>query len=134
LKEVEVVEIIRRHVERKFPMACSSCGHRFASLKEYLEYTTPLGNPISYDAQAGNWRPREPVGTLAFANCRCGTTLSIGSEGMGLLTMWRLLRWARKESSARGIRVGELLQGIRRRIDQQVLNETKPGKKARAGR
>jgi hypothetical protein len=134
LKEVEVVEIIRRHVERKFPMVCSSCGHRFASLKEYLEYTTPLGNPISYDAQAGNWRPLKPLGTLAFANCRCGTTLAISSDGMGLFTLWRLLRWAKKESSFRGIGVGELLGDIRKKIDQQVLNETKPGKKARAGR
>lgn len=134
MKEVEVVEIIRRHAEGKFPMACSSCGHRFASLKEYLEYTTVLGNPISYDAQAGNWRPREPMGTLAFRNCRCGTTLAISSDGMGLVTLWRLLRWAKRESSSRGIGVGEVLEGIRRKIDQQVLNETKPAKKARAGR
>jgi len=134
LNEVEVVEIVRKHVERQFPMSCSTCGHRFASLKEYLEYTTHLGNPISYDAESGNWRPWEPVGTVSFANCRCGTTLCISSEGMGLLTMWRLLRWARKESSRRGIRVSELLDGIRREIDQQVLSETQPRREIRAGR
>jgi len=53
---------------------------------------------------------------------------------MGLLTMWRLLRWARKESSRRGIRVSELLDGIRREIDQQVLSETQPRREIRAGR
>lgn len=134
MKEIKVVEIIRRHVERKFPMVCSSCKHRFASLKDYLEYTTHVGNPISYDAQAGNWRPRKPLGTLAFANCRCGTTLCIGSDGMGLFTLWRLLRWVRKESSSRGIGVGELLADVRKKIDQQILGETKAGKKEPAPR
>jgi hypothetical protein len=42
---------------------------------------------------------------------------------MGLLTLWRLLRWARKESSSRGISVGELLDDVRRKIDQQVLKK-----------
>src|SRR5262245_1482610 len=121
MNEAEVVAIVRGHVERKFPMACSACGHWFASLREYLEYTTHLGNPISFDAELGNWRPWRPIGTLSFANCRCGTTLSLSSEGMGLLTMWRLLRWARKESSRRGIAVGDLLEVIRRKIDEQVL-------------
>lgn len=122
MTEDEVVEIVRRHVERKFPMACTACGHPFASLKEYLEYTKHLGNPVSYDAEAGNWRPWRPLGTLSYANCRCGTTLSISSHGMGLLTLWRLLQWARTQSSSRGISMGELLQGIRTRIDRQVLS------------
>ena len=112
-------------------MACSSCRHRFASLKEYLEYTAPLGNPISYDADAGNWRPREPMGTLAFRNCRCGTTLTIGTDGIGLVTLWRLLRWAKKESSSRGVRLSELLADLRRKIHERVLKETRPDKKPR---
>jgi hypothetical protein len=35
--------------------------------------------------------------------------------------MWRLLRWARKESLSRGISMGELLDDLRKKIDQQVL-------------
>jgi hypothetical protein len=134
MKELEVIAIVRKHVEQKFPMTCSTCGHRFASLKEYLEYTTHLGNPISYDAESGNWRPWEPVGTLSFANCRCGTTLSLSSHGMGLFTLWRLLRWAREESSCRGISVGELLEDLRKKIDHEVLKDKEPGKETQAGR
>lgn len=135
MREAEVVRIVRKHVEQKFPMDCSTCGHSFASLKEYLEYTTHMGNPVSYDAEAGDWQPRDPVGTLSFANCRCGTTLSVSSHGMGLLTMWRLLRWARGESSSRGISVGELLEDLRKKIDEQVLTENKePSKETEAGR
>jgi len=123
LNEDDVVAIVRAHIEQKFPMACSKCEHTFSSLKEYLEYTTHVGNPISYDAELKRWWPTEPVGTLSFAQCRCGTTLSISSHGMGLMVMWRLLRWAREEAARRNISVGELLDGVRRQIDQQVLGQ-----------
>ena len=127
MNEDDVVAIVRAHIEKKFPMACSTCGHAFASLKEYLEYTTHLGPPVSYDAELKAWRPTEPIGTLSFANCRCGTTLAISSEGMGLMVMWRLLWWARRESARRNISVGELLAGVRRQIDQQVLCQNEAG-------
>ena len=112
---------MRAHIETKFPKSCSKCGRTFASLKEYLQTTTHVGNPVSYDADLKSWRPFKPVGTLSFANCKCGTTLAISSDGMGLVVMWRLLRWARKESTARNISVGELLDGVREKIDRQVL-------------
>jgi hypothetical protein len=116
LVEAEVITIVRGHIERQFPMNCSMCGHLFASLKDYLEYTTHLGKPVSYDADTEDWRPLEPLGTLSYANCQCGTTLSISSEGMGLLTLWQLLRWARNESSRRGISMGELLEDLEKRL------------------
>jgi hypothetical protein len=37
--------------------------------------------------------------------------------------MWRLLRWARKESLRRGISMGELLDDLRKKIDAQVLSQ-----------
>jgi len=121
LNEHDVVAVVRAHIETKFPKVCTKCGRTFASLKEYLQCTTHVGDPISYDADMKNWRPWKPVGTLSFANCPCGTTLAVGSDGMSLLVMWRLLRWARKESARRNISVGELLDGVRQKIDQQVL-------------
>jgi hypothetical protein len=42
---------------------------------------------------------------------------------MGLMVMWRLLRWARRESARRNISVGELLDGVREKIDRQVLRQ-----------
>jgi hypothetical protein len=101
------------------------CEHRFLTLKDYLEYTTHLGKPVSYDAEKGDWQPHEPLGTLSYANCRCGTTLTISSHGMGLFTMWRLLLWARKESWSRKMSVSDLLDDLRQKIDQQVLREKK---------
>ncbi|MGW8370225.1 MAG: hypothetical protein ACWGPN_16295 [Gammaproteobacteria bacterium] len=124
MNEDDVVTIVRAHIERKFPMTCSKCGRRFASLRDYLLNTTHVGSPVSYDAELTDWRPRLPIGTMSFANCRCGTTLSISSQGMGLMAMWRLLRWARKESLQRNISTRELLDGVRSKIDRQVLAES----------
>jgi len=123
LNEHEVVAVVRAHIETKFPKICSKCGRTFASLKEYLQTTTHVGNPISYDADLKNWRPFKPVGTLSFANCTCGTTLAISSDGMGVIVMWRLLRWAKRESATRSISVGQLLDGVREKIDRQVLGQ-----------
>ena len=123
MTEGEAVKIIRKHVENQFPMNCSTCNHQFASLKEYLQNTTPVGTPVSYDAERGDWKPLNPLGAFSLRNCKCGSTLCVSSHGMKITTMWRLLKWARKESSSRGIKVRELLQDIRKKINNQVLNQ-----------
>ena len=105
MNEHDVVAVVRAHIETKFPKVCTKCGRTFASLKEYLQGTTHVGNPVSYDADMKNWNPFKPVGTLSFANCPCGTTLAVCSDGMGVIVMCRLLRWARRESDRRNISV-----------------------------
>ena len=132
MNENDVVAVVRAHIETQFPKVCSKCGRAFASLKDYLQCTTHVGKPISYDAELKKWRPCRPVGTLSFANCPCGTTLAISSDGMGVMVMWRLLRWARKESTRRSISVGELLDGVREKIDRQVLGHEDESQSKRA--
>jgi len=122
--ENDVIDTIRNHIDtRVFPMSCTCCGKAFSSLKSYLKNTTPVGKPVSYDAQQGNWKPRKPFGTASLSNCACGNTLSISSSGMPVITMWRLLGWARQESRRRDIAVSDLLEYIRNRIDEQALAE-----------
>ncbi len=125
--ENEVVKIVTNHVENEFPKDCSTCNHWFASLKEYLEYTTPAGKPISYDAERGDWKPLKPFGTFSLRTCQCGTTLSLSSHGMRLATLWRLLQWLRKESSSRGINMREVMDDIRKKINDQVLSQKESG-------
>src|SRR5881628_3725295 len=50
MNEDEVVQIVRSYIEGLFPRECPQCGLRFGSLREYLQLTTHVGNPISYDA------------------------------------------------------------------------------------
>jgi hypothetical protein len=42
---------------------------------------------------------------------------------MGLVTMWRLLFWAKGETKRRGVEIGRVLTGVLEQIDRQVLAE-----------
>lgn len=121
MTEDEVVRIVRTHLERQFPKTCSTCGTVFTSLADYLRRTEHVGDPVSYDGEAGRLRPSEPMGTVSFANCACGTTLTMSSRGLGLWTEWRLLWWGRREIAHRRTTWGALLAHVRARIDAQVL-------------
>ena len=124
MTEQEVIETVRDHIAAKFPKVCNNCGQRFASLANYLRGTIHVGEPISYDAEKEDWRPKEPLGTVSLANCSCGNTLAIDSEGMGVITMWRLLMWAKRERQKRGVSIRELLTDLRNKIDKSVLEGT----------
>ena len=123
MTELQVLNIIRDAVDRQFPKTCKSCGFQFNSLKEYLLNTTHNGSPHSFDAELNNWRPLKPYGTFSFSDCSCGNTLVIGSSNIKVPTMWKLLWWARKESSRRNISINDLLDDIRQKIDDTALNE-----------
>jgi hypothetical protein len=126
MTDAEAIRIMREHVEGLFPKECPNCRRRFATLHEYVLATKPLGATISYDAEVGDWNPNEPVGTTAMANCPCGTTLTLTSEGISLMKMWRLLNWARVETKRRGLSQAELLSYVREEIRKQVLSEPEP--------
>lgn len=123
MNEDTAAKIIRRLIDRQFPKVCSNCDRHFSTLKEYLQETTHLGKPVSYDADMGKLQPEKPMGTLSYAKCPCGNTLVIGSNGIGMITMWRLLLFARQETRRRGISTGDLLDHLRDKIDRQVLSE-----------
>lgn len=126
LSDKEAVHVIWSHVAGHFPKVCASCGQRYASLKEYLEATSHVGPPISYDEEMGYKVPKEGYGTVSLANCPCGTTISISSRGIGLGNMWRLLRWARAKSKERRISVTRVLEEVRQEIDRRALAGEKP--------
>jgi len=121
MTESEVIRIMRKHLEGLFPKVCPNCHRRFATLRDYLLITEQLGSAMPYDADMGNWNPVEPVGTLTFANCLCGTTLTLSSEGMPILRLWSLLNWARTETKKRRMTPQELLNHLRSEINKQVL-------------
>ena len=60
---------------------------------------------------------------MTYANCPCGTTLALTSNGMSLSMLWRLLNWARHETKRRGLTPQELLNYLREEICKQVLAE-----------
>ncbi len=120
--EDDVVRIVRAYIEGLFPKVCPRCGRRFGSLREYLQQTTHVGTPIFND-EIGGQPLVEPLGPIALANCQCGTTLTISSEGIPREMMAELLTWARSEASRRSVTVPDVLHELRARIDAQVLGE-----------
>ena len=119
----EAIRLTRKHIEGQFPKTCTMCGARYENLAAYLRGTTHVGAPVSFDVAMGDLHPREPAGTFSLANCACGTTLSISSEGMSLVTLWRLLGWLYVEALRRRVTVGAVLKWVRAEIDRRVLSE-----------
>ena len=80
-----------------------------------------LGKPVSYDAETGEWFPETPLGTCSMANCSCGNTMSISSDGMSYVTFIQLMLWGRVETWRRNISISDLLELVRREIDRSAL-------------
>jgi hypothetical protein len=127
MTEADVIRIMREHLEGQFPKACSNCNRRFANLHEYIAITEHLGPAMPYDADMGEWQPTRPLGTVTYANCPCGGTMVLTSNGMPLLQLWSLLSWARTATQQRGMTPQQLLNYLRDEICKQVLAEPGPG-------
>jgi hypothetical protein len=127
MSEAEVIRTMREHLDSLFPKVCSNCNRSFSTLREYILTTQPLGAMISVDAEAGDWDAAHPVGTLAYANCPCGSTLALTTEGMPLDRRRLLLQWIRNETKQRGLSPQELLGRLRAEIRRQVLGEPDQG-------
>lgn len=123
MTEAEVIHAMRHHLEGLFPRLCPNCQRRFESLREYLQVTTHQGPPMSYDAELGRWKPLRPLGTMTLANCTCGSTLALTSQGIPLFKLWRMLNWARIETKRRAVGQQHLLGCLRDEICRQVLAE-----------
>lgn len=123
MKEDEVIRLMREHLEGLFPKVCNTCGRPFVSLYEYLMVTEHKGSAMPYDAELGDWKPVNPLGTTTYATCPCGNTLMLSSKGMPLSQLWLLLAWAKLETEKRGMSPQELLNYLRDEICTQVLAE-----------
>lgn len=123
MTEQDAIDIIKAHINRQFPHTCPCCRKEYTSVKQYVLETRHVGAPISHDAELDDWQPSEPLGTNALAQCTCGTTLGVSSDGMRRLTLWRLMLWARSETSRQGIGMRQFLSNLRDKIDKSILEE-----------
>ena len=123
MTETEVIEIVREHFKSLFPRDCPNCRRHFKTLRDYILATTRIGKTRSYDADTGDWHTKEPIGTVAAANCPCGNTLTLTTDGMKMENRLKLLNWVRIETQQRGIGASELLDKIRDTVRQQILAE-----------
>ena len=69
----------------------------------------------------GDWETTQPIGALALANCPCGSTMALSTEGIPLSQIHLLLKWVRTETERRGLSSRELIDYIRDEVRKQVL-------------
>ncbi len=123
MNENDVIEIVRDFISRQFPRKCECCGKNYRSFAEFIRSTTHVGKPVSYDTDPLSWELYHPVGTIGMVNCSCDTTLAISSSGMDLKTLWRLMNWGRKEAKKRGLKISDLLENLRNKMEKRVLQD-----------
>jgi hypothetical protein len=120
----EIIQMTRQHFEGLFPKVCPNCGRRFETLREYIHETRRIGITVCHDAESGDWETTQPIGAMAHANCPCGTTLALTSEGMPISQVHLVLKWIKKETKRRGLNPLELMDYIRDEIRKQVLTDS----------
>ncbi|HTV62289.1 MAG TPA: hypothetical protein VMH30_06940 [Verrucomicrobiae bacterium] len=123
MTESEVIQVVRQHFESFFPKVCPNCSRRFETLREYIRLTKRVGRPLSYDAELGDWKTRQPIGTVAMVNCPCGNTLALTTDGMMISKRLALLDWMRIETHRQGVSPAELLDHLRDMVRRQVLDD-----------
>ena len=116
LDEDKVVDLLERYFESLFPRDCPNCGRHFATLGHYILATVPVGKSVSYDAQRGDWHTAKPVGSAAFANCTCGSTLTLTTQDMALEQRLALLAWLKAEGERLNLSSSDVLDRLRARI------------------
>jgi hypothetical protein len=117
----EIIRMMREHFEGLFPRVCPNCGRRYATLREYILDTKRIGATISYDAEMGDWETTQPIGALALANCTCGSTMALSTEGIPLSQIHSMLKWVRTETERRGLSPKELIGYVRDGVRERVL-------------
>lgn len=123
MTEDKVIELGKQYYESLFPRNCPKCQRQFRTLREYLLATTPIGHAHSYDAEIGDWEPLIPVGTAMCSNCRCGTTIVLLTDQMEHSQRLALLDWIRSETRRQSISPTVLLDSLRNKVRQLVLDE-----------
>jgi hypothetical protein len=126
MTDAEALQAVRRHFESLFPKTCSACGRRFATLREYILITKRIGPAMSWDAELGDWKTAAPLGSVALANCSCGSTLSLTTEGMELSERQALLSWVKSATQQRGASPSEVLEQLRDDVRKEILSEPPP--------
>jgi hypothetical protein len=124
ISDDEIIRMMREHFEGLFPRVFPNCGRRYATLREYILNTKRIEPTISYDAEIGDWETTQPMGGLALANCTCGTTMALSTDGMPLSQIHLVLKWIRTETERRGLSPKELMGYVRNEVRRQVLGRS----------
>jgi hypothetical protein len=128
MTDEEMIRLNYRHYASLFPRACTSCGRHFQTLRDYILSTKPVGATISYDAELGEWNTTQPLGAAAMANCPCGSTIALTTDGVPLAIRQAMLDWIRVQIKTRGVTQEQLLGWVRGEVRKMALAEQDPNR------
>jgi hypothetical protein len=117
--EAEVIRMIHAHIEGLFPRTCPKCHRVFATYRDYLQNTKHIGAPVSYDIEFDDLKPTQATGNLSLANCSCGGTLALSSDGMPLGQIWQVLAWVKAEAKRRHVPTKTILTHLRTEVSKR---------------
>lgn len=124
ITDEEMIRLNYEHYAGLFPKTCTNCGRSFATLRDYILATAPVGATISYDAELNDWRTPQPLGALALANCPCGNTLALTTAGIPLDQIHQMLEWIKVETERRGVTTEQLLDYVRHEVRKRALADS----------
>lgn len=122
MNDADGIRAVRTFFEGLFPRSCATCGRGFATLREYILTTTPLGPTIDYDIGNARANAGPQVGAIVAARCSCGGTVALTGVSMPAVLSRRLREWIKTETERRGSNSAEFLEFLRNRIRQEVLD------------
>jgi hypothetical protein len=121
MTDAEIILLNYKHYASLFPKTCPKCHRVFATLRDYIVSTAPVGPTISYDIELGEWQPATPLGAAALANCPCGTTIALTTEGIPVDDIHAMLEWIKAETTRRGVSAEQLLGYLRDEVRKMAL-------------
>jgi hypothetical protein len=112
------------HLEEQFPRYCSLCRREYQTLLHYTELTTSIGAPQDFDIGRRPSDPEPGLGVICYANCICGSTLSLLCDlpGQALQDLRQVIL---DEAGHRGISTAEVWAELFRRAEEEAVLRVK---------
>jgi hypothetical protein len=126
MTDEHVVEFLCEYFEGLFPKVCPNCGRTFSTFREYILATKRMGPSRSYEAEFGHWDAQQLVGTVAWSNCLCGSTLALTTEGMDMSRRFELLGWMRVKLEELEMTPSDFLERLRDRVRERTASTGGP--------
>lgn len=113
------VEPALAYLDGLFPKDCPACGRRYPTYAEFLRQAVSAGT-MCYDDElvtcGGN-----PIGTLGYWHCPCGTTLSLSSADSDDVTYRQFLHVLNMLAELHDTTIDDLLATLSRMVRARAL-------------
>lgn len=115
-KVTQFVDAIIDLCVAEMPRSCGNCKKTFATFKDYVEGTTPIGAPQDYVKPGSN-----PIAVLSYENCSCGGTMVFTCKYESQQLQDWFLQTIEAQSAHEGRSAETILTELRTAVREKVL-------------